>query len=883
LKEQPLLLFDLTATTPLMEQYYSMKAKHPDAILLYRVGDFYETFGEDALITSKVLGIVLTKRNNGGSDVELAGFPHHALDTYLPKLVRAGYRVALCEQLEKPVKGKKVVRRGITDVITPGVTTDDKLLDVRKNNFLAAVYFGNNIIGIALADVSTGEFFLSEGDVPYIRKLLQSFNPSEIVLCRSRTQEFEKLFGDQYYTYALEEWIFQHVFARNKLLEHFKVSSLKGFGIEDYTAGQTAAGVILHYLESTETKNPAHLSQISRLSNEDCVWMDRFTIRNLELIESIHPEGKTLLSIIDHTLTPMGSRLLRKWIVLPLLDATKIQARLDMVESIIEHDHLNDELDGLLQQFGDLERLVSKIPLRRISPREINHIKKCLLLTKPLKELLGNQANAGLRTIGSNLQVCEELTGIISSRLADDAPNHTNKGGIFRTGFSKELDELKYLLTNSKDLLVEIQVREAMNTGIPNLKVGYNSVFGYYLEVTNKYKNQGLIPAHWIRKQTMSNGERYVTEELKNLEVKILGAEERIVQLEEELFEQLVDAMQDYLLSLQQNAQHIASLDVLHSFATVALLNSFNKPQVDDSRIIDIKAGRHPVIERQLPDGEHYIANDVFLDCDTHQVLMITGPNMSGKSALLRQTALICLLAQVGSYVPAREARLGVVDRIFTRVGATDNISSGESTFMVEMNETSSILNNLSDRSLILLDEIGRGTSTYDGISIAWAIAEFIHNVPERRAKTLFATHYHELNELAEFLPRIQNYHVATQELADRVVFLRKLVKGGSEHSFGIHVAQMAGMPREVILRAQDILHALEQKRGSAEPKSNASLAPPLSDTFQRSPQDSSNAEIIQRISQLKLETLTPIECMMKLAELQNLIEANAQPVRPNP
>lgn len=865
-----------------MEQYYSMKAKHPDAILLYRVGDFYETFGEDALITSKVLGIVLTKRNNGGSDVELAGFPHHALDTYLPKLVRAGYRVALCEQLEKPVKGKKVVRRGITDVITPGVTTDDKLLDVRKNNFLAAVYFGNNIIGIALADVSTGEFFLSEGDVPYIRKLLQSFNPSEIVLCRSRTQEFEKLFGDQYYTYALEEWIFQPVFARNKLLEHFKVSSLKGFGIEDYTAGQTAAGVILHYLEATETKNPAHLSQISRLSNEDCVWMDRFTIRNLELIESIHPEGKTLLSIIDHTLTPMGSRLLRKWIVLPLLDAAKIQARLDMVERIIEHDPLNDELDGLLQQFGDLERLVSKIPLRRISPREINHIKKCLLLTKPLKELLCNQSNAGLRTIGTNLQTCEELTGIISSRLAEDAPNHTNKGGIFRSGFSKELDELKFLLTNSKDLLVEIQVREAMNTGISNLKVGYNSVFGYYLEVTNKYKNQGLIPAHWIRKQTMSTGERYVTEELKNLEVKILGAEERIVQIEEELFEQLVDEMQDYLLNLQQNAQHIASLDVLHSFCTVALLNSYNKPQVDDSRIIDIKSGRHPVIERQLPDGEHYIANDVFLDCDTHQILMITGPNMSGKSALLRQTALICLLAQVGSYVPAREARLGIVDRIFTRVGATDNISSGESTFMVEMNETSSILNNLSDRSLILLDEIGRGTSTYDGISIAWAIAEFIHNVPERRAKTLFATHYHELNELAEFLPRIQNYHVATQELADRVVFLRKLVKGGSEHSFGIHVAQMAGMPREVILRAQDILHALEQKRGSADSKSTASLAPPISDAFQRAPEDSINAEIIQRISQLKLETLTPIECMMKLAEIQHLIELNTHTIRPD-
>ncbi|MBK8955769.1 MAG: DNA mismatch repair protein MutS [Saprospiraceae bacterium] len=865
------LLFEVNTMTPLMEQYYAMKAKHPDALLLYRVGDFYETFGEDAITSSKVLGIVLTKRNNGGSDIELAGFPHHSLDVYLPKLVRAGFRVALCEQLEKPSKGKKVVKRGITDVITPGVTTDDKLLDTRKNNFLASLNISSAIIGIALADVSTGEFFLSEGDVPYIKKLLESFNPSEIIISKYRIAEFEKIFGDQFYTYGLEDWIFQGDFGKNKLLDHFKVGSLKGFGIEGYNSGQIAAGVILHYLDSTETKNPSHLSSISRLSNDEFVWMDRFTIRNLELVEPIHPEGNTLLSIIDRTQTPMGSRMLRKWIVLPLIDAGKIQSRLDMVESVLVDAKLMEELSSLLHQFGDLERLVSKIPLRRISPREINHIKKCLLILKPLKSLLEKQENPGLRSLGLHFQNCDELCEVIQKQLSENAPNTSNKGGIFTSGFSPELDELKYVLTNSKDLLVEIQVKEAVSTGINNLKVGYNSVFGYYLEVTNKFKNQGLVPDHWIRKQTMSTGERYVTEELKTLEVKILGAEERIIQIEEELFEKLLDLIQEYVLPLQQNAKNIASIDVIHSFAKTAQELNFTKPFMDDSKIIDIREGRHPVIENQLADGEHYIPNDIYLDSDDQQILMITGPNMSGKSALLRQTALICLLAQIGSYVPAKEARLGVIDRIFTRVGASDNISSGESTFMVEMNETSSILNNLSDRSLILLDEIGRGTSTYDGISIAWSIAEFLHNLTDKRPKTLFATHYHELNELAEYLPRIHNFHVATQELNNKVIFLRKLIQGGSEHSFGIHVAQMAGMPRVVVNRANQILESLEEKRSTGPNISN------IQKNHEIIPTDDSSAEkqkLIQEIFNLDLNTLSPIECMMKLAEIQKQLSS---------
>ncbi len=875
MKGEPL-LFEISTMTPLMEQYYAMKSKHPDALLLYRVGDFYETFGEDAIKTSAVLGIVLTKRNNGGSDIELAGFPYHALDAYLPKLVRAGYRVALCEQLEKPSKGKKVVKRGITDVITPGITTDEKLLDVRKNNFLAAIHFSQDRIGVAFADISTGEFLVSEGQAEYIQKLLLSFHPSEIILSRARQKEFEHHFGDQFYTYPLEEWIFREEYTTEKLLHHFKVNSLKGFGLENQHEGPVAAGVVLHYLESVETKNPAHLSSLTRLSDDEFVWMDRFTIRNLELIDPIHPEGRTLLSIIDNTLSPMGSRLLRKWVVLPLRDIDKIQDRLSMVESLCTNSVLMAELKNLLPQFGDLERLVSKIPLRRISPREVNHISKCLHILLPLKKLLLEQENQGLHHTGRSIQECLALNELITFQLADDAPNQTNKGGIFKSGFSPELDELKYLLTNSKDLLIDIQKKEALETGIQTLKIGYNSVFGYYLEVTNKFKNQGLIPPHWIRKQTTSTGERYVTEELKNLESRILGAEERIIQLEEELYEKLIDKLQDFWSPLQHNAHMIAYIDVIHSFSRCAIQNSFCKPLMDDSKIIDIKDGRHPVIEKQLPDGETYIPNDIYLDSNDQQILMITGPNMSGKSAILRQTALICLLAQIGSFVPAKEARLGVIDRIFTRVGASDNISSGESTFMVEMNETSSILNNISDRSLILLDEIGRGTSTYDGISIAWAIAEYLHNVKDKRAKTLFATHYHELNELSQYLERIHNYHVATQETNNRVIFLRKLVKGGSEHSFGIHVAEMAGMPKSVISRANEILQMLEEKRSNPTSGSRIKLAIPASRSAQNDSKTEWAFDKLDKIAKLDLQSITPIEAMLKLLELQKEIKTQS-------
>ncbi|MFZ1424189.1 MAG: DNA mismatch repair protein MutS [Saprospiraceae bacterium] len=869
------LLFEINTMTPLMEQYYSMKAKHPDAILLYRVGDFYETFSEDAVKTSKILGIVLTKRNNGGTDIELAGFPYHSLDAYLPKLVRAGYRVAICEQLEKPMKGKKIVKRGITEVITPGVTYDDKLLDHRKNNFLASIYITNDLIGVAFADVSTGEFYLSQGKPDYIEKLLQSFEPAEIILSRGKTSTFESTFGDQFYIYPLEEWIFQLEYSREKLLRHFKVSSLKGFGVEELLHGQTAAGAIIHYLESTETKNPDHLSQLSRLASDEIVWMDRFTIKNLELVDPIHPEGKSLLQILDKTLTPMGSRLMRKWLVMPLLDLNKIQNRLGMVESLFNQEQLTDDLNQILNHFGDLERLVSKIPLRRITPREINHILRSLKKLSPLKVLLVKQNHPGLLRLTEKIQECVSLVDLISKQLDSEAPNQINKGGIFIPGFSVELDELKFILNNSKDLLLDIQKKEIITTGITNLKIGYNSVFGYFLEVTNKFKNQGLVPEHWIRKQTMSNGERYVTDELKKLEVKILGAEERIIQIEEELFEKLVDQLQEYLLPLQLNAQVIAEIDVLFSFSKTARSNHYCKPQVDDSMVLDIKEARHPVIEMQLPTGDSYIPNDIYLDSDSQQILMITGPNMSGKSAILRQTALISLMAQIGSFVPAKEAKLGYIDRIFTRVGASDNISSGESTFMVEMNETSSILNNLSNRSLILLDEIGRGTSTYDGISLAWAIAEYIHEIPDRKAKTLFATHYHELNELSNYLLRIKNFHVSTQEINKSVLFLRKLVPGGSEHSFGIHVAQMAGMPIEVLQRAEEILADLEEKRAGSI---NTNQISDQTKKLQIRIIDSKELEdkkLLDDIKGMDIQTMTPIECMMKLLELKKRIENN--------
>ncbi|HRI00250.1 MAG TPA: DNA mismatch repair protein MutS [Saprospiraceae bacterium] len=867
------LLFDQAPLTPLMEQYYQLKAQHPDAILLYRVGDFYETFGTDAVATSKVLGIVLTARNNGGTDVELAGFPFHSLDAYLPKLVRAGYRVAICEQLEKPSKGKKVVKRGITDVITPGVTTDEKLLDFRKNNFLACLSFSNEIIGISFADISTGEFYLSEGSLPYIQKLIQNFQPSEILLARSKRSFFETEFGEHYYAYYLEDWIFQSNFAKEKLYKHFQVSTLKGFGVEEFYTGQIAAGTILHYLETTQNRNPKHLSKLSRIASDDSIWMDRFTIRNLELVDSLH-QGTSLIEVLDQTKTPMGSRMLRKWVLMPLINGEKINARLNAISHLIFNESFNQCLEEHLNSFGDLERLVSKIPLRRISPREILHIKNSLNKLQPIIEQAKSCDDPLISQIQSRMHSCKALVTKILDEFLEDAPNTSSKGGIFKNGISPELDELRQLMTNGKDMLVEIQKEEALKTGIANLKIGYNSVFGYFLEVTNKYKNQDLIPQHWVRKQTMSTGERYVTDELKKLESKILGAEERSLSLEEELYQKFLNYLQDEVLSLQANAQAIAELDCLLALATIAQKNHYCRPQIDDSLVIDIKSGRHPVIEKQLSVTDSYIPNDVYLDDHTQQILMITGPNMSGKSALLRQTALICIMAQIGSYVPATEARLGVLDRIFTRVGASDNISSGESTFMVEMNETASILNNLSNRSLILLDEIGRGTSTYDGISIAWSIAEFLHETSSCKAKTLFATHYHELNELANHYSRIKNFHVSTQEIDNKVIFLRKLVQGGSEHSFGIHVAQMAGMPQEVISRAEEILTELESLRSknNSEEKLPSQKANQLvlSIVDAHPTQDS---EVINELQLLDLQTMTPIECMMKIIEWKKKIQ----------
>ena len=853
-----------------MEQYYAMKAKHPDAILLYRVGDFYETFAADAIQTSNVLGIVLTKRNNGGNDIELAGFPYHSLDAYLPKLVRAGFRVAICEQLEKPSKGKKVVKRGITDVITPGVTTDDKLLDHRKNNFLAAVNFSPQVIGISFVDISTGEFYVSEGSEQYINKLLQSFRPSEIVIKKSSKALFEKCFGESYYTYCLEDWIFTDEFTREKLLKHFKVLNLKGFGVEDLIVSQVAAGSILYYLETTENHNPTHISQISKIASEEYVWMDRFTIRNLELIDSLHPEGSSLIQILDQCKTPMGSRLLRRWMILPLLKINKIQERLNAVDSLVTQSELLDDLRDRLHLFGDMERLVSKIPLLRISPREVLHIKNNLLKLKPIKEILAKHSDPLLQCLSSKINGCEALEEQISKQIKDDAPNQIIKSGVIQDGFSKELDELRYIVTNGKDLLLDIQKEEALKTGITNLKIGFNSVFGYFLEVTNKYKNQGLIPDHWVRKQTMSTGERYITDELKKLETKILGAEERIIQLEEEIFNQLIQFMQDYVLPLQQNAHALAELDCITSFAHTAQKNNYTKPNFNDNHVIHIKSARHPVIEKQLPVGESYIPNDIYLDNDAYQILMITGPNMSGKSAILRQTALICLMAQIGSFIPAESAELSIIDRIFTRVGASDNISSGESTFMVEMNETASILNNLSDRSIVLMDEIGRGTSTYDGISIAWSIAEFLHEQTHQKAKTLFATHYHELNELALQYNGIKNFHVSTQEINNKVIFLRKLVAGGSEHSFGIHVAEMAGMPSSIVNRANEILHDLESSRASgkiADSNSENMIPKPNLQIKLAEALPEQERKVYEEIRNMDINTLSPIECMMKIAE----------------
>ncbi len=871
---------DYANLTPLMAQYFKVKTKYPDAILLFRVGDFYETFGEDAVTASRVLGIVLTARNNGGSDIELAGFPHHSMDLYLPRLVRAGYRVAICEQMEKPSPQKKIVRREVTEVVTPGIAVDDKLLDHKTNNYLASVFFQKDSIGVAFLDISTGEFLVSEGDQGYADKLLQSFNPAEVIFPKNYKKDFERWFGEKFYTYPIDEWVFTEDYTREKLLEHFEVQNLKGFGVEELTLAQIAAGATLHYLASTENKKLRHVSSISRIQPERYVWLDRFTIRNLELLHSPHETGVPLIKILDKTISPMGARLLKKWVVLPLKSKKAIEERLDIVDFFSQHASIKNEIEKFVTQMGDLERLISKAPLGKLNPREVVQLKRALNAIEPVKKLLNESQNPYLIKIAEGLNPCKVLRDEIAKQIIEDAPVNLSKGGVIADGFHPELDDLRNVVSHTKDLLLDIQQTEVERTGIASLKIGFNTVFGYYLEVTNKYKNQ--VPPEWTRKQTLTNAERYVTDELKQLETKILGAEERILELEAELFEQLVLTISDYIQPIQHNAHLIARIDCLMAFANIAEKNNYTRPEMNESLVIDIKEGRHPVIEQQLELGESYVPNDVYLDSEDQQILMITGPNMSGKSAVLRQTALVCLMAQMGSFVPAASAKLGLLDKVFTRVGASDNISSGESTFMVEMNETASIMNNVSDRSLILLDEIGRGTSTYDGISIAWSIAEFLHNNGLARPKTLFATHYHELNELAEKFPRIRNYNIATKEVGQKVIFLRKLVPGGSQHSFGIHVAKMAGMPKSIVERAAEILVQLEQKviengdsKGLAKAKraNTKNINEPMQlSIFEAS--DPAAQKVKELLIDLDVNTMTPIDCMMKLHELKKLLES---------
>jgi DNA mismatch repair protein MutS len=869
--------------TPLMKQYFKVKSKYPDAILLFRVGDFYETFAEDAITASNALGIVLTKRNNGGSDIELAGFPHHSMDLYLPKLVKAGFRVAICEQLEKPSPKKKIVKRGVTEVVTPGIAMDEKLLDHKSNNYLASVAFGRKgQFGLAFLDISTGEFLSCEGDQSYVDKLLQSFNPSEVLFPKDRKKDFQKLFGDRFYQFPLDEWVYTYDYGREKLLDHFEVSSLKGFGVEDMELSQIAGGAILHYLSTTENKELQHINRFSRIQPDKYVWLDRFTIRNLEMLFSNHDGGVPLINILDQTISPMGARMLKKWVILPLKNKQAIEARLDTVEHLIQDTEFSRSLIQQIQQIGDLERLISKVPMGKINPREVVQLKKALICIGPTKEILENGGSDYLANLSEGLNPCTKLIERIQKWLVEEPPVNLSKGGVIAPGCDEQLDELRGIIKNSKDILIQIQTSEAQRTGINSLKIGFNNVFGYYLEVTNKYKNQ--VPEEWIRKQTLTNSERYITEELKVLETKILGAEEKILELEERLFQQLVLDLADYIRPVQHNAAVIARLDCLLSFAKIAQKHNYCKPQIDDSYVIDIKNGRHPVIETQLPLGEEYVPNDVYLDNEEQQILMITGPNMSGKSALLRQTALISLMAQMGSFVPAGSARLGLIDKVFTRVGASDNISSGESTFMVEMNETASIMNNISDRSLILLDEIGRGTSTYDGISIAWSIAEYLHS-GVHKPKTLFATHYHELNDLAGRLPRVKNFNVSTKEVGQKVIFLRKLVPGGSEHSFGIHVAKMAGMPYRIVERAVQILHQLEQKSIEQELEtvdaSGVKVKKPTTSAISEQALqlsifetvDPQMGKIKEALLDLQLNNMTPIECMMKLNELKQILE----------
>ncbi|EPC4007777.1 DNA mismatch repair protein MutS [Flavobacterium psychrophilum] len=852
-----------------MKQYNEIKRKYPDACLLFRVGDFYETFGDDAVRASKILGITLTKRGAGSpTETALAGFPHHSINTYLPKLVKAGLRVAICDQLEDPKMTKTIVKRGVTELVTPGVSMNDEVLNSKTNNFLASIYFGKKIIGVSFLDVSTGEFLTSEGNEEYIDKLLQNFSPSEILVPKQNKGDFKEKFGDNFHAFYLEDWVYKEDYATETLTNHFQTNSLKGFGIEELASGIIASGAILYYLSETQHNKIQHITSIHRIAEDAYVWMDRFTIRNLELYHSYNPNAVTLLDIIDKTLSPMGGRMLKRWLALPLKNATIIKSRHEVVAYFKDHQEILQKVQNQIKQISDLERLISKVAAGRISPREIIYLKESLDAIIPIKELALKSPQEAVKVIGDSLHSCDLLREKIKTTLNQEAPVAISKGNAIAAGIHPELDELRGISALGKEYLEGIEKRESEKTGISSLKISFNNVFGYYIEVRNTHKDK--VPTEWIRKQTLVNAERYITEELKEYETKILGAEEKIQQIENQLFEQLVSWIATYIKPVQLNANLIAQLDCLISFTQLAIDNKYVCPQINDSFALDIKNGRHPVIEKQLPIGVPYIANDVYLDRDTQQLIMITGPNMSGKSAILRQTALIVLLAQMGSFVPAESVQMGIVDKIFTRVGASDNISMGESTFMVEMNETASILNNISDRSLVLLDEIGRGTSTYDGVSIAWAIAEFLHENPAQ-PKTLFATHYHELNEMTESLPRIQNYNVSVKELKDTVLFIRKLVKGGSAHSFGIHVAKMAGMPQIVLQKAEKILKKLE-KNHSAEALSGTKGN---KDDMQLSIfnlDDPLLEEIKEEILNLDINTLTPVEALMKLNEIKRML-----------
>jgi DNA mismatch repair protein MutS len=857
--------------TPLMRQYNSFKAKYPDAMLLFRVGDFYETYGQDAIQAADVLGIVLTRRGKGSaSETAMAGFPHHALDTYLPKLVRAGLKVAICEQLEDPALTKKLVKRGVIEMVTPGVTYNDSVLEQKENNFLASVHLDKEISGVAFLDVSTGEFYLTQGNNEYIDKLLQSFNPSEVLLQRNKRRDFIELFGGKQFLTVFDDWVFTEDYANEVLNRHFNTTSLKGFGVSDFPKGIIAAGACIHYLIETHHDRINHITALSRIDQGQFVWLDKFTIRNLELLHTPNANAKTLIEVIDQTVSPMGSRLMRRWIALPLKNKEQITARYETVEYFTQHREAIEQFQEAIRAINDLERLISKVSLSKVNPRELLQVGRALSQIETIKSLCAESQHASLLVYAEQLNPCDNIRDRIIKVLNPEAPALLSKGNVIAEGVDAELDELRSLSRSGKDYLTNLQKREMEATGISSLKVGYNNVFGYYLEVTNTHKDK--VPPEWIRKQTLTNAERYITEELKEYEQKILGAEEKIASIEQRLYAELVGAVSEYVEPIQLDASLVARLDCLVSFADIALKFNYVRPTIDDSYVLDIKDGRHPVIEQMLPVGESYIANDVYLDKDKQQIIVITGPNMSGKSALLRQTALIVLMAQMGSFVPAAAARIGLVDKIFTRVGASDNISSGESTFMVEMNETASILNNVSSRSLVLLDEIGRGTSTYDGISIAWAITEFLHDHPVSRAKVMFATHYHELNEMEASFARIKNYHVTVKEVGNKVVFLRKLKRGGSNHSFGIHVAAMAGMPRKVVERAEKLLTLLE-KSHTGDQVDKAALKP--EEAMQLSfiqLDDPLLLQIKEDILNTNIDTLTPVEALMKLNEIKKLL-----------